>query len=286
VKLFAGVRQGSLLSPFLFAVFVDNLLDKLNCCSFGCHINRICYNALMYADDLLLLAISVSVLQKLVNICIIEFNNLDLQINCKKTCCLRVGKRHNIEVASIVINNQCLSWKQELKYLGVNLVAAKTFKVSIQNTTQKFFRALNGVLGKIGTKASPTVILSLVQSYCVPVLMYGLEALTLNNKLLKSLHNAYNSAFSKLFGSFDQTVIKYCQFYNYWLPLNFLIDQYRLNFYNNLSNVKGEAVSLLFIKYEANKFADLLVKYGINSSASKYCYKACIWKYFENTLDI
>ena len=66
----AGVRQGGVLSPMLFAVFVDDLLLKLKNCSSGCHIEGICLNAAMFADDLLLMTISVCDLQRMVNLCL------------------------------------------------------------------------------------------------------------------------------------------------------------------------------------------------------------------------
>jgi len=59
-KLTAGVRQGGVLSPLLFAIFVDDILVKLKKSSLGCYINGLCLNAIMYADDLLLLSISVT----------------------------------------------------------------------------------------------------------------------------------------------------------------------------------------------------------------------------------
>ena len=59
VSLTAGVRQGGVLSPMLFACYVDDMLKKLNNSGLGCHINQVCYNAIMYADDILLMSISV-----------------------------------------------------------------------------------------------------------------------------------------------------------------------------------------------------------------------------------
>ena len=47
VKLKAGVR-GRIQSPYLFAVFADNVLVKLRNSTLGCHINRTCYNAIIY----------------------------------------------------------------------------------------------------------------------------------------------------------------------------------------------------------------------------------------------
>ena len=51
----------------------------------------------LYADDILIIAPSVNELQHLVNICELELAALDMLTNAKKSCCLRIGPRHNIE---------------------------------------------------------------------------------------------------------------------------------------------------------------------------------------------
>jgi len=56
VKLKTGTRQGGVISPVLFTVFIDDVLVKLDNSGFGCRIQNICSNAFMYADDLLLLS--------------------------------------------------------------------------------------------------------------------------------------------------------------------------------------------------------------------------------------
>ena len=81
----AGVRQGGVLSPYLFAIFVDDLLIKLQHSSLGCHISRNRLNAIMYADDLLLMSICMNDLQLMVDLCIEEFENLDMLINVTKS---------------------------------------------------------------------------------------------------------------------------------------------------------------------------------------------------------
>ena len=42
-----GVRQGSVLSPLLFAVYTDGLLAKLNDCGVGCHWLFVCWCILL-----------------------------------------------------------------------------------------------------------------------------------------------------------------------------------------------------------------------------------------------
>ena len=51
-----GVRQGGVLSPILFTVYVDSLLCALRESACGCYWHSIFACALCYADDLLILA--------------------------------------------------------------------------------------------------------------------------------------------------------------------------------------------------------------------------------------
>ncbi len=48
------VRQGGILSPFLFNVYMDELSSRLNACKIGCMIGYIILNHIIYADDLII----------------------------------------------------------------------------------------------------------------------------------------------------------------------------------------------------------------------------------------
>ena len=64
-----GVRQGGILSPRLFVVYVDDLSKQLSDAISGCFIGHQCINHVMYADDICLLAPSALGLQKLLEMC-------------------------------------------------------------------------------------------------------------------------------------------------------------------------------------------------------------------------
>ena len=83
VSLETGVRQGSILSPKLFALFGDEVLVRLNQRGLGCHIKGLCFNAKMYADDLLLISISITDLQQMIVICTKVLNSLQLEHKLK-----------------------------------------------------------------------------------------------------------------------------------------------------------------------------------------------------------
>ncbi len=64
-----GVKQGAVLSPILFAVYLDPLLKRLRDCGVGCHVGSTSTNVFAYADDLLLLAPTYGAMRELLRIC-------------------------------------------------------------------------------------------------------------------------------------------------------------------------------------------------------------------------
>ena len=69
-----GVRQGAVLSPTLFSLYMNKLLIQLEQSGVGCHVGNYYYGSSAYADDLLLLSPSRNGLQKMFTICENYFN--------------------------------------------------------------------------------------------------------------------------------------------------------------------------------------------------------------------
>src|SRR5207245_10437407 len=140
--------------------------------------------------------------------CVNEFDALGMEININKSGCMRVGDRHDAEVLAIKIYGNSLTWKNEIKYLGIFVTKSNRFQFNFQNTRQKFYRALNGIFGKVGLNTSPVVLCSLVDSFCVLIFMYSAEAMLWNNKMLTRLENAFSHAYMKIFKTFAKKITK------------------------------------------------------------------------------
>jgi len=95
VPLLSGVKQGSVLAPILFAIYVDDVLNKLEKLKIGCHVKFVCLNSFMWVDDLLLAASIIKDLQELINICLEEFHILKMVVNPKS---LLVSKLAHITI--------------------------------------------------------------------------------------------------------------------------------------------------------------------------------------------
>ena len=205
-KIEYGVRQGSVLSPHLFAIYLNDIVSRFS-------VNQRLF-IVLYADDILLLAPSLSELQVLFTLCELELSWLDMSINVKKSCCMRIGNRFDIKCANITSKNgMCLPWVTEMRYLGVFIVSSSKFKCSLDYAKRAFYRSANSIFGKVANAASEEVMLHLVNSKCFPMLLYGLEACPLNKSENNSINFTAMRFFMKLFRSSNSDLINECMFF-------------------------------------------------------------------------
>ena len=284
VSLCSGVRQGGILSPLLFAAYIDVVLTDLEKSSVGCFVNKRCFNSFLYADDLILLSISVSDLQSLINSTLDTFRSLDLLINVNKTVCLRIGNRCLSPCSNIAASGHYLCWVEEAKYLGVVIKRAKNFVCNWQSARSSFYKAVNGILSVLGANPSIPLVLALVRASCFPILLFGLEAVSLSHSDLNNLAFAYNNIFFKLFHVKDISTIEQCQYFcNFW-PLRLLHDFRRFSFLSQYFEREG-GCSIGSPDYpDYLELIDIAKKFKFNFSDSKPCLKFKVWNYLESSL--
>ena len=74
-----------------------------------------------------------------------------MRISVKKSHCLRIGPRFNISCARITTSDgHSIPWVEEVRYLGVHIVAGGQFKCSLTHAKQSFYRSTNAIFGNIG----------------------------------------------------------------------------------------------------------------------------------------
>lgn len=80
-----GVRQGAILSPILFCVYVDDLISDLSRSKLGVKQGLDYSNIISYADDMVLLSPSVAALQRLLNMFSQKLACLNLYLKLDKS---------------------------------------------------------------------------------------------------------------------------------------------------------------------------------------------------------
>ena len=172
-KVTNGIRQGGILSPYLFNLILDNLSKELNLAKVGCHAGSILINHLSYADDMLLIAPSAKGLQKLLSICSSFAIKNDIVYNTEKTKCMIFWPRVYIkEKVKIFLQGEQLSFVDEFKYLGVVIVSNLSDDVEMGKRVRSIYAAGNTLISNFRKCDESTKIL-MFKTYCYNV--YGMS---------------------------------------------------------------------------------------------------------------
>lgn len=197
-KVSNGVRQGGVLSPVLYNVFMDDLSVQLSRSFSGCAINGNSANHLMYADDSILLAPSPQALQDLLDICENYARKCDITYNEEKTVCMCVkpSKYRNIFVPNVYLNQLPLKWIVKKEYLGVWITEDLNDNEDIQRQLCALYSRGNMLLRKF-RKCSDSVKARLFKTFCSN--LYGASLWSRHTKsMLKRIKVAYNNVFRML----------------------------------------------------------------------------------------
>ena len=96
------------------------------------------------------------------------------------------------------ISGAPINWVNKFRYLGVNFVSSKRFTVDLSEVRRKFFASVNMIFSNC-KYASDMVKLSLLESHCLPILLYSVEVLNLPRFQQKEMNSWWNSVYRKIF---------------------------------------------------------------------------------------
>ena len=189
-----GVRQGAILSPILFCVYFDVLLNNLDSSGIGCHIGSFFVGALAYADDLVLLAPSANAMRSMLHACDLYATEYNVLFNANKSkciCCHPIGMSklalRTFCYPSFYLGVQPIDFVKKWPHLGHivfhdcddydDLCAKKTSLIGQVNKMLCTFRNIN-----CSTKTK------LVKSYCTS--FYGAEIWDLSHNGIEAICTA------------------------------------------------------------------------------------------------
>ena len=204
------MRQGAVLSPSLFSLYIDTLLIDLESSGLGCHIGNYYYGSSAYADDLILLSPTRSGLQEMFDICYSYFNEHEIIISTNpdpaksKTKCIffPYGQQEQLPTP-ILMGNTKLPWVDEWPHLGNNLnrhdfkyPGNGSLKQDLLDKRGKFIGKFHGLFQEFGFMDSD-LMLKVIHIYATA--FYGSQLWDFSGNDATKLYNSWNSQVRLIF---------------------------------------------------------------------------------------
>jgi len=109
--------------------------------------------------------------------------------------------------------------------------------------------------------------------------MYGLVAVTSNNKINKIINTDFSLALSKIFSTYDTSIIQ--QYYLGVLPLSFTLELNKFNLLEKISKCKNYHMLTLFNLFGKNELLALRLRYDVLPADSGFNIKNKISNVFK-----
>ena len=138
---YVGVRQGDVLSPNLFKIFVNDIPKYLSGSMDAVELNGKNVECLLYADDVVLFSSSAAGLQQRLNSLSKFCKDWCLDVNVDKTNVLVFNKAGRLSKEKFYFDAHELECVQHYRYLGVHFSASGSFSHGIDEIYQKASKA-------------------------------------------------------------------------------------------------------------------------------------------------
>ena len=193
-----GVRQGSVLSPYLFNVYIDKISVRLNSMNIGCVRNNVIINHFFYADDMCVFSPSSFGLQKLIDVCLEIGFGLDIVFNRTKCKVMVFTSRYfsRLVTPTFTIGNGVLEEVSSFTYLGHIISNDLKDDLDINRQCKSLYARGNSLI-RTFSHCSFTVKKVLFTSYCTSLYTCQLWS-SYKQSSMKRLCVAYHGIFKKM----------------------------------------------------------------------------------------
>ena len=203
-----GIKQGAVLSPVLFCIYMDHLLVRLAKSGVGCYVGHIFSGAISYADDLTLLAPSHIATQSLLNICSNFAAEFDVTFNSSKSNIVVFNSSRNCEKRPLYLCESVIPYCSKAKHLGL-FIGENVMKCNMKKATQDFVSQVNMLICNY-SHCKFESLRYLFNSYCSSY--YGCPLWDLSENSLSSFCTTWRKCIRRLFNLNNTTRSKYLPF--------------------------------------------------------------------------
>ena len=198
-----GVKQGGILSPVLFTVYMDELLNRLKSCGYGCYVGNVFAGAVAYADDLTLMAPTKFSIDCMLKICSEYAREYDVTFNAQKSQLIYYdcNASDTCNVSNVKLDNNVIHVFKEVKHLGTMIGHLKN-EQRVNIVVKDLYRRVNHVINQFRHAHHKTKYL-LFKSYCMSLYSYVL--LNVDDKHYQQLLIAWRKSIRLLFNLHPQT---------------------------------------------------------------------------------
>ena len=190
VKIKRGVRQGCILSPDIFSVYSQIILQELEDLE-GMRIGGRNINNIRYADDTVLVADSPEKLQLLINALEVAGLEKGIKINFGKTKTMGITKKRQRLVVDVSLQQRRIEQVDKFTYLGSSItedVECGTEIIKRIGIAKKAFSNMRSILTNMSIRMDTRR--RILKGYIWSTMLYGCESWTMRKRERKRLEAA------------------------------------------------------------------------------------------------
>ena len=243
----SGVRQGSILSPILFVMYMDLVIKEVH------QNNPDNYFVLAYADDIAQTATSIENLQECMTRWNESFNKYNLKLNLKKIEVLVVSKTE--KEAVVTLDEYQLNQVTQFKYLGCITGSKGHVDEEINGRISKMSQKVGIMYRLLKYRHEPKKAKRMIHMTILrPILLHGHESWILTKKLKSNITAADMKVQRLVKGVTRSDIIRNADIYDDFKikPIIETIQTYQLRWFDHVMRRDEETT--------AKKVLDLKVK--------------------------
>jgi len=202
-----GVRQGGVMSGYLFAIYFDDLSIMLSNTGYGARYNTKIVNHIIYADDLCIITTTLNAMEALLEICTTYAKSHKLEFNHVKTKIQCFTPKYMFPVKDLIYIkhfDQMLRHSNEVTYLGCEIGSCVKKgavricdKAEIRKRVGELYKNANMIRSRFSS-CSESVKIKLFSTYFSSIYCCSLWNLKINSSHVMRI--AHNDALRLIFG--------------------------------------------------------------------------------------